>query len=106
LSFIKEKGLNLREVKIVSGGADGADTLGEEFAKKYKMKLCRKKANWNKYGRAAGPIRNKEMAVYAKGGGCICFWDGESSGTANMIWNSNQEQYDLDSKVVYYEKKG
>jgi hypothetical protein len=49
-------------------------------------------ANWKKYGRAAGPRRNAEMADYVlgeEGAGeealCIAFWDGKSKGTKDMI---------------------
>lgn len=40
-------------------------------------------ANWGKHGKESGPIRNKEMANYADA--LICFWDGKSKGTLNMI---------------------
>lgn len=98
------KGKRPSEIEIVSGAADGADTLGEDFAKKYKCKLHRKRANWTKYGNAAGPIRNKEMAIYASQGetkgGCICFWDGKSKGTKNMIGLA--KKYGLELKVIMY----
>ena len=40
-------------------------------------------ADWHRHGRAAGPIRNAEMAAEADA--LIAFWDGQSRGTANMI---------------------
>ena len=40
-------------------------------------------ANWQEFGRAAGPIRNGEMADYADA--LIAIWDGRSRGTADMI---------------------
>lgn len=39
-------------------------------------------ADWNKHGKAAGPIRNKEMANY--GDALLLIWDGESRGSKNM----------------------
>lgn len=69
-------------IEIVSGGAYGADKLGEAFAKKMKYKLTVFKPDWG-LGKAAGPIRNSQMANYATH--CICFWDGKSKGTKNMI---------------------
>jgi hypothetical protein len=69
--------------EIVSGGARGADLLGERFAKENGISIKRFPANWNLHGKSAGPIRNKQMAQYADG--LICFWDGESRGTKNMI---------------------
>ena len=43
---------------IVSGGAKGADTLSEQFAKEHGYKILIFKPDWNTYGKAAGPIRN------------------------------------------------
>lgn len=71
------------QIEIVSGRATGADKLGEQYAKANKYKLTTFPANWTKYGKAAGPIRNKEMADYANA--IIAFWDGVSPGTKNMI---------------------
>lgn len=71
------------DLEIVSGGAKGADALGERYAKEYNVPVKVFKADWNKHGKAAGPIRNAEMAKYAQG--CIVFWDGKSNGTWNMI---------------------
>ena len=51
--------------EIVSGGALGIDSDGEEFAGRYGIKLTRFLADWNKYGGLAGPRRNREMARYA-----------------------------------------
>jgi hypothetical protein len=70
-------------LEIVSGGANGADKLGERWAKEKGCDLRIFPADWNKHGKAAGPIRNEEMAKYADG--CIVFWNGESKGTKNMI---------------------
>lgn len=69
--------------EIVSGGAAGADTLGEQYAKENRITLKVFPANWDKHGRAAGPIRNKQMAEYADQ--LIAIWDGQSKGTENMI---------------------
>lgn len=71
------------DLEILSGGAKGADALGEQYAKEYNVPVKRFPADWNKYGKSAGPIRNTEMAKYAEG--CIVFWDGKSKGTKNMI---------------------
>lgn len=69
--------------EVVSGGAQGVDYLGECLAELHGMSLKQFPADWHKHGRAAGPIRNKEMAQYADG--LIAIWDGDSRGTANMI---------------------
>lgn len=69
--------------KIVSGGAKGADTLGEMYAKEYSYNIERFPANWDKYGKSAGYIRNEEMAKYSEM--LVAFWDGKSKGTEHMI---------------------
>lgn len=74
------------ELEIVSGGAIGVDALGERYAKEKGFTITKFNADWEKYGKSAGPIRNKQMADYAHG--LIAFWDGESKGTKNMIKNA------------------
>ncbi len=75
--------MNLPITEIVSGGARGVDTLGEKYANELEIPIKRFPANWDLYGKSAGPIRNKEMAKY--GNYLIAFWDGKSRGTKNMI---------------------
>lgn len=66
--------------EVVSGGCSGADRFGEDAARHYKLEIKRFPADWNKHGKAAGPLRNEEMAKYADV--CILFPGG--SGTADM----------------------
>ena len=68
---------------VISGAARGADKLGEEWAARNNISIERYPANWDKYGRSAGPIRNGEMAKVADA--LIALWDGQSRGTKNMI---------------------
>lgn len=70
--------------EIVSGGAKGVDTLGELYAKKFKIKVTVFKPNWSKYGKSAGVIRNYEMAKYCDK--AIVIHNG-SKGSLNMIGN-------------------
>lgn len=71
------------DIEIISGGATGADALGERFAKEHNLSLKIIPADWKTYGRSAGPRRNEQMARIA--GTLIAFWDGKSRGTKNMI---------------------
>lgn len=70
---------------IVSGNARGADRVGETFAIENDIPLEVYPANWEKHGKSAGYIRNKQMADISDG--LAAFWDGESKGTKNMIDN-------------------
>jgi hypothetical protein len=45
---------------IVSGGARGADTLAERYAKDNGLEFVEFKAEWDKYGKSAGFIRNEK----------------------------------------------
>jgi hypothetical protein len=74
--------------EIVSGGAKGADRLGEVWADYAKLSLKVFPADWDTYNKAAGHIRNKQMAEYADF--LIAFWDGSSKGTKNMIENMSK----------------
>lgn len=68
---------------LVSGACRGADMLGERYAKEHGFEIERYPAQWDLYGRSAGPIRNKKMAEVSDL--VICFWDGKSRGTRTMI---------------------
>lgn len=71
------------DIVFVSGGCRGADVLGQVYASKHHCQVECYPAEWKKYGRRAGPKRNQHMAML--GDYFICFWDGESRGTKNMI---------------------
>lgn len=77
-----------RRVRDYLWGAKGADTFGRDYGEQYGYTIVSFPADWNKHGRAAGPIRNGEMAKYASEGTLgilLAFWDGESKGTKNMM---------------------
>ena len=52
-------------IEIVSGHCEGADQLGELYASNHDLPCKVFPAQWEKYGRSAGPIRNSEMVNYA-----------------------------------------
>lgn len=82
LSLLQEKRRTHRVI-IVSGHAHGADTMGERFAKEQGLIVELHPAKWRALGKAAGMIRNAEMARASDA--LIAFWDGKSRGTAHMI---------------------
>lgn len=73
------------QVIVVSGSATGADSLGEKYAAERGLSVERFPADWEKYGKSAGPRRNAEMAAVADA--LIAFpKQGEANkGTLNMI---------------------
>ena len=68
---------------VISGCAQGADTIGAEWAAKKGITLQTFPAYWDVYGKSAGFIRNAEMGEEADA--LIAFWNGKSKGTAHMI---------------------
>lgn len=70
-------------VAIVSGMARGADALGVRFAREFNLPLHEFPADWDRYGKRAGYLRNEQMAEFAHG--LLAFWDGHSRGTKHMI---------------------
>lgn len=71
------------KIVIISGCARGADTLGLRYASENAFDVEEYPADWNKYGKKAGYVRNVEMAENADA--LIAFWDGKSKGTKHMI---------------------
>jgi len=69
--------------EVVCGMAEGPDSFGKEWAERNNIKVSCWPADWNKYGKSAGAIRNKEMGDYADA--LVAFWDGKSRGTKHMI---------------------
>lgn len=68
---------------IVSGGAKGADSFAERYAKEEGISTLIFKPDWKTHGKAAGFIRNKDIVEAADM--VIAFWDGISKGTKNSM---------------------
>lgn len=82
-SAIRESGWLDKSTEIISGMARGVDSLAVNFAAVNHFVLHQFPADWNKYGRSAGVVRNKEMAEFADA--LVAIWDGKSKGTKHMI---------------------
>ena len=79
LSRIKKE----HKIIILSGHCTGVDMMAERYAKENKFDLEIYPAEWDKYGKSAGPRRNREMVL--KADFIIAFWDGKSRGTHSLI---------------------
>jgi hypothetical protein len=97
--YLREK-KKTHNVIVISGHARGADTLGEKYASDEDLDLEIYPADWKKYGKSAGFMRNEQMADIADA--VIAFWNGESHGTKHMI--DIAEEKGLNVKVVNYGK--
>lgn len=71
------------DMVIVHGGARGADTLADLWAKSRKVPVIAVPADWETHGKAAGVIRNAEMLKKWKPQIVIAFPGGR--GTAHMV---------------------
>ena len=71
------------DVTIISGHARGADKLGERFANDNNCELLVFPADWNKFGKGAGHIRNQQMIDEGKPDLVVAFPGG--NGTQDMI---------------------
>lgn len=80
---IEQSGFEITEV--VCGKSRGVDSLGEAWARANEIPVKEMPADWAKFGKIAGPIRNSDMAKYADA--AIILWDGKTKGTLNMIKN-------------------
>ena len=91
-------------IRIVSGHAAGADTHGERFAQEFGYELEIFSAEWDRYGKYAGLMRNGDMAKFA----CeydnfpvvIGFKCGPSHGTSHMLSLGTKYQFPI---VEYFQ---
>jgi hypothetical protein len=70
-------------ITVVSGGAKGADALGELWGRENDLRVRVFPAKWDEYGKSAGYRRNVDMANHSEM--LVAFWDGKSKGTKHMI---------------------
>lgn len=83
-----------QQVTLIHGAAKGADSLAAEAAEAYGWKIKPYYAEWKKYGKAAGPIRNSKMLSEENPDIVLAFWDGSTShsGTFDMMTRANANQ--------------
>ena len=84
-----EKVLSTHNItEIISGGARGADSLAEQYAKEHNIKTTVFLPDWNKYGKSAGFRRNSDIIEACDE--VIAFWDGVSRGTLDSIMKASK----------------
>ena len=94
-----EKCVNESDIEIstiISGGAMGVDFSAIKYAKEYGIPLVIFNADWFRYGKAAGPIRNKKMAELCE---ALIAIKTNGKGTQNMI----KEAEKLGKRVIVYD---
>jgi len=73
---------------LIEGGAPGADAGARTFAERSAIPVVTYYADWEKHGRAAGPLRNQRMIHEGKPDLVIAFPGGP--GTADMVWRARK----------------
>jgi hypothetical protein len=97
--FLEEN--NIKNYKIISGGAKGADNFAKIYALENNIEIIEFIPEWEKYGKKAGFLRNNTIWDNADIG--IAFWDGKSTGTAHSFEISKKQNKIL--KVINYNTK-
>ena len=84
---------------MIEGAARGVDLIAKEYAEENNWTQIKEyPAEWDKYGKSAGPIRNEIMVKEADE--VLVLWDGSSHGTLNDIHLC--EKYNKPFKVIIY----
>lgn len=88
---------------IVEGGAPGVDSMAREWAEAHGVEFIEIRADWKRYGRAAGPKRNDAMTamIAEQHGRALYIWDGKSKGTKQCIESAMRRGIDT---LVFYER--
>lgn len=92
----EESGFEITEV--LCGGARGVDALGAQWAESRGVQILMFYADWEKFGKAAGAIRNEEMARNAEA--LVLVWDGWSRGSAHMRGAARRHGLLIHERVV------
>jgi hypothetical protein len=79
---------NFEITGVINGKAKGVDTLASRYALENNIALEEypvSQEEWNQYGKRAGPMRNTRMLNKSNPDAILAIWDGESTGTGDMI---------------------
>ena len=100
---------NRDEVTIVHGEARGTDAMAGRYAafRQFENKCFR--AQWFRYGKAAGPMRNQQMVDFVKEQKkkvAVFFWDGKSPGTGDCLKKCRAENIRCITHYVKGKRQG
>lgn len=82
--------LDRNGLTVIHGGARGADSIAGFWASMNEVTCEEYPARWDKHGRSAGPIRNREMIDLGADLVIAFRSDGESRGTDDMVRESRK----------------
>ena len=88
IEVIRQKLISIPDISVViEGEARGADRIARQVAEELNIPVEKFPANWDKYGKAAGPIRNQQMLDEGKPDLVLAFHNDleNSKGTKDMV---------------------
>ena len=93
---------------LIEGEANGADKQARLAGEKYGLKIKAFPAEWNKFGKGAGPIRNAKQLREGKPDIVVAFHDDlyNSKGTLDMVKKAMSSPRDIIIIVVFHDKRG
>lgn len=96
--FLGDYGIDV----VIEGEAKGADLLSRKFAEECEppIQVLPFPANWKKYGKAAGPVRNQQMLDEGKPDFVIAFPTPNSRGTWDMVRRAKKALGDDKVRVI------
>ena len=74
---------------IITGGAEGVDTIAENYADRHRLSKYILRPSYNIYGRVAPLKRNEQMVDMADA--VLVIWDGQSKGTKHTLNYSSKK---------------
>lgn len=99
--LIRSNPTNLNNPVLIEGEARGVDTIAKNYALEHNWSIEPYPAEWDKYGKSAGYIRNDTMVKEADF--VIVLWDGQSRGTKHDI--DLCRRYNRPYVLVIYKRK-
>lgn len=86
-----------KPITIIHGGCKGADSIAGYIAAQLGFQVRVYKADWSKYGKAAGPIRNQQMLDEGKPNLVVAFHNAleDSKGTLDMVTRAKKIGIDV-----------
>jgi len=72
------------DVTLVSGGADGVDSLAEDFAEKHGIEMEALDPDWDDWSNGH-PAKWRNTEIVKRSDAVIAVWDGHSNGTRDTI---------------------
>ncbi len=92
--------LSVDDVTLVHGGAKGADSIADFIWKKKGGNTVVCVPDWNKFGKAAGPLRNEQMLLDHKISSALAFCNKGSKGTMHMVSLLNKKKIPVSLELV------